>query len=547
MKIKILVIGAIFIMVSGTVVVSDDVKFVDDKGYFVVDNNYVETKEVKIAVLCEEPIGWGSAKFVFIYLLDHYQWVVGNTMYVFDVTEVYDDDIINGKLTTSNFDVLVCPGGGVGDAEIMTKGYRNLPRVKKWHENMLNFIESGGGYAGYCGGATLMAKLADQPGPFLSIILKDGRVGASCFEEYHNYGLNPIFSPLARWYPERVGNLAYLWLHNEKVQDYNEVEDMLELRSGAPLDVNISKDHPIFDDFCEDTLRVTWVGGPAFIPPDNSDINYHILATYPEQDISDNESTCLYAWRYTGGVRGLIRGYLRSRFLNTKAQDFNENAYFQAGDWEYTNKKIVTNMANKACITAEEYPNANKARIVLSGPHPEYAVWWGGKIEPMDDTSYNNLAEGLYRWVNVTPIDETPEDELRHAWWTIRRQVAWASKKVPDNDLPPVYGPSQVCDFEQESLTLNFSIYGNVETSTGLSTLDLYYRYSDDNTEWTDWTYFATDDKINDGVILEFNSPRGPGYYQFYSIRKVEHDTYTELESVPPGPDASVFIDVLYS
>ena len=543
MKLKILAILIILIMVGSTFVASADIKYNDNTENIVVANNYMEKKEVKIAILCEEPMGWGSAKFVFIYLLDHYQWIVGNIKYVFDVTEIYDDDIITGKLTTSNFDVLVCPGGGVGDAEIMTKGYKNIPRIKKWHNNMNNYIESGGGYAGYCGGSTLMAKLADQPEPFLAKILKDGRIGASCFEEYHNYGLNPILSPLARWYPERIGNLAYLWFHEENKQDFNEIEDMLGLRTGVPLDVHISKDHPIFYDFCEDTTRVTWVGGPAFIPPDGSNVNYHILATYPEQDISDNEATCLKAWRYTGGIRGLIKGYIRSLILNTKSLDFNENAYFQAGDWEYTNKKIVTNMTNKACMTAEEYPNVNKARIVLSGPHPEYAVWWGGRIEPMPDTSYNCLAEGLYRWVDVIPIDKTPEDELRHAWWMIRRQVAWASKKVPDNDLPPVYGPSQVCDFGQDHLTLDFTIYGNTEASTGLSSVDLYYRYSEDNITWTDWTFFTTDYEIYDGWSWEFNSPEGYGYYQFYSIRNIEFDTHTENEKVPPGPDAIVHVE----
>ena len=536
MKLKILAILIILTMVGSTFVASADVKYNDDSENIVVANNYMETKEVKIAILCEEPIGWGSAKFVFIYLLDNYRWTVGNRSYEFDITEIYDEDILKGRLTINNFDALLVPGGGVGDAESLVKGFRHLPKVKKWKNQIVNFIKEGGGYTGYCGGASLMAQLDRKPESLIEWQFDRGSLGASCVKMFLPNTTADRFKLL------RESTMAYLWFHNDDKPDYNEVEDMLSFRSGVPVDIPISKDHPIFDDFSENTTRVSWVGGPALIPPVNPDREVHILARYPEKGISDNESTSINAWRYTGGIRGLIKGLIKSISMNRRSNDFEASAYFMAGDWEYTNRKIELNLSNKPCMTAEIYPNNNKGRIVLSGPHPEYPVWWGGHIEPMPDTDKNCLYEGFFKWTNITPFDETPENELSHTWWIVRRQAAWVAK-VLDNDLPPAHGASQISDiypYEQPSI---FTVEGNAEASIGLTSLSLYYRYSEDNSSWSEWESYGTDTDDSDGWLWEFNSPDGPGYYQFYSIRNVEYKSHIETENIPPGPDAIVHVD----
>jgi len=71
----------------------------------------------------------------------------------------------------------------------------------------------------------------------------------------------------------------------------------------------------------------------------------------------------------------------------------------------------------------------------------------------------------------------------------------------------------------------------------------LYYRYSEDNSSWSEWELYRTDSDDLDGWSWEFNSPDGPGYYQFYSIRNVDYKSHTEAENVPPGPDAIVHVD----
>ena len=102
-----------------------------------------------------------------------------------------------------------------------------------------------------------------------------------------------------------------------------------------------------------------------------------------------------------------------------------------------SNKKIELDFANKPSLTAEIYPNNNKGRILLCSAHPEYMIWWGGKIEEEDDSGFNCLADGLHRWKDIASLTKTLEDELTHTWWIVRRIVAWTAK-VQDNHLPPI-------------------------------------------------------------------------------------------------------------
>jgi len=508
-------------------------------------SNGPEVCEIRIAILAEEPIGWGSCKWTFGHLLNDYQWRVGDKLYRFTTTEIFDKEILRGDLNTNNYDLLLVPGAGVGDGESIVKGFPLRPLVKKWKSEIVAFIKSGGGYTGYCGGAALITELEKEPETFLERQYEKSNLGISCVKSYYKEVAMYILYPFQRWMPEKIGAGTYIWFHNDEESDgeLDEVEDMA-FWSGAPIDVVVHIDHPIFDDFLEETTRITWVGGAGLIVPDLPDRVVDILAQYPEDGISDNESTSITAWRYTGGVlgflKGLIRGFEECRKNNEPLLSGFKYAYFFAGDWESTNRKIDLNFSDKPCITAEVYPNENKGRIVLTTPHPEYMVWWGGHIEPMPDTGENCLAEGLYTWRNITPPNETIEDEFRHAWWIIRRQVAWASQLVPDNDLPPVYGPSQVDDISPYDQPSIFSITGNAETSDGITSLQLYYRYSSNNVSFTNWTLYAIDTDESDGWSWEFNALNGTGYYQFYSIRCVQYESYSETENVPPGPDAIV-------
>ena len=145
---------------------------------------------------------------------------------------------------------------------------------------------------------------------------------------------------------------------------------------------------------------------------------------------------------------------------------------------------------------------------------------------------------------NYTDPDETVEYERTYTWWIIRRAVAWASKQVPETDLPPIYGPSQVCDIHPYEQNSNFKIKGTAEENASLASLNLYYKFSDNNESFTDdWILYEKDTDISDGWSWDFNAPNGAGYYQFCSIREVEYQGVIEIEKYPPGPDAIAKVD----
>jgi len=213
-------------------------------------------------------------------------------------------------------------------------------------------------------------------------------------------------------------------------------------------------------DLIEEKRRLRWIGGGELILPEIPDPNNNItiLASYPEEEISKNKSTQIYAWKYTGGLIGFSIGFIKAiKNGGSIFQSFNLAPYM-APDWKKTDIIIETNYSNKVIMTMETYPNDNNGRIVLCTGHPEMFVFWGGHIEEKMDTSNNNLFDALHYWKDFVPFNETTEDEERYNWWMVRRHVAWASKVVPDNDLPPVYGRSQVCDIYPYNQSTNFMI-----------------------------------------------------------------------------------------
>jgi len=380
--------------------------------------------------------------------------------------------------------------------------------------------------------------MLNEPSSFLERTIRNGMLDISC-SGMNIHGSIPLFCQFSGKSPSSVGHMGVHIMYS----GFNQLDDNINYHSGVCLDVPVSRDSPIFDDYLEETRRVRWLGAPDFVIPENPDREIYVLATFPEEEISDNESTQYHYWKYTGGIRGLAKAAIKGFMGEGQVQYFDNlgvpmSIYALAGDWEKTDVIAKTNFSNKPFWIAEIYPNNNEGRIVRCTGHPEHNVWWGGYIKE-EDTDSNSLYESLYHWMDITPENETIENEFSYNYWTLRRSIAWATK-VPDNDLPPVYGKSQVSDIYPYEQTLTFTIEGNVKTADGITSTELFYRYSEDNSTWTEWTSYGTDDDISDGWSWEFNSPNGIGYYEFYSIRHVIHKESTESETAPPGPDAIV-------
>ena len=546
MKLKILALIIILSMVGSTFVGLEGISHivagkensnkstpVSNIGNRVSEN--LDLKVIKVAILVEARL-MPSGKEYFIEMFEDYQWIVGNTKYCFELDLLYDKDILNGKLKADRYDLIIVPGGGVGDGESLVKCFPTFKNFM-WKRKFASFIKNGGGYYGICGGTAFITDLDldRKPKSFLEYAYEKSSLGVTWVKSHYKTVSVPLFDKIFGLPPDYVGAGAFVMFTGWN-RSYTKLNP-----SGVCFDCPINNSHPIFDDFLESYRRIRWIGGPSLTVPENPDRQVSVLAKYPVEEMSDNKSTQIHAWEYVGGVSGFVKGffeYLKNTDESAGPSNIGD-VYFFAGDWKCTDKIIEFDFSNQPSMTAEIYPNENKARIVLTGLHPEFKVWWGGYINKTLDTEYNSLWNGLHRWEDIIPFNETVEDEYKYNNWINRRSISWASKKVPDNDLPPVYGPSQVSDIYPYNQSNNFTIYGNSEVSDGIESLDLFYRYSENNSFWSPWNLYDTDSDISDGWSWEFNAPNGTGYYQFYSIRHAQVNEYEWLnETAPPGPDA---------
>ncbi len=405
------------------------------------DSNKKSISKIKIAILSEEPLGWGSGKNYFPAILDGYKWNKKGNFYRFQTEYIFDKDILKGKLNTKNYDVLLVPGGGVGDGESVIKGFNTSRKVRKWKNNIVNFIKDGGGYVGICGGTALITGLSTgYNSKLISFMEKQydkSSLDISCIKSYYNRLALPIFYPFQRKYPENVGAMAYVF----SFAPGETVDGTRFFSGGVPIDFQINKDNPIFSDFLKNTERIRWWGGPALIVPNRTDREVKILARYPEKELSEDDTTRIFAWEYTGGIHGLLFSIFKAAKIikenNDKLRNLLLYAYYLAGDWKLSKKPIELNFSNKPCMISEVYPNENHGRIMLCTAHPEYMIWWNGKIEEVENSDSNCIAKGFHQWKNISKLSKMGIDEFTHTWWIVRRMVAWAAK-VPDDQMPPI-------------------------------------------------------------------------------------------------------------
>jgi hypothetical protein len=539
-QIKIIATIIIFIMGCNAFIVTANTNY-ERKENPPIDNDF---QTIRIALFTDEKESdesfygpYGRTRY-FMWALSDFSWKVGKKTYCFDVTLLPTERLLRGELSKDNYEVLLYPPDTANE-KLFYNGFSKLPKNILRKKIINKFIEDGGGYFATCGAAAISGKFANKPKTFIEHMLKN-----SCLEisgtEIEIHTAAPIFGQMGGFGPQSVGSLGYLMYSS-----WNQTNYSINYHSGICLDVTVCNDHPIFDDYLEGKRKIRWIGLEPLEIPEYPDREITALARFPSQEISDNKTTQIHHWEYTGRISGFIKALFR------RGGDIHywENLgvfmkiFVFAGDWE-PDILLETNFSNKPFMTAETYPNHNKARLVLCSGHPEHNVWWGGHLEEIEDTDDNNIYEGFYHWKNVTPEEETVEDEFAYNYWIIRRCIAWASNMVPDNDLPSVYGSSEIRDIRPYSQPTTFNIIGNVDTSDGIELIEVYYQYSDDNVSWGKWNYYGTDLDGSDGWIVEFDTSRvnGSGYYRFYSIRSVEFENHWEIERVPPGPDAVVYV-----
>lgn len=236
-----------------------------------------------------------------------YSWTSGNTKYRIDVDIISKRDIINGKLR--NYDALVIPGA----ARPYFDAYN-----KKWREEVMSFIENGGGYVGICGGANLVSMGFNEKFSSNSIL------NASVLKIVNVY-VND----------EQDEEWQYLWKSNWR-------------HGGPPIKIYILKNEvPIFKGFYNSYRSIRYWGGPGMYDAGFNDEKLGKvipLAVYAEEPM---EVAPLHFWKY-------------------------EN-----GEW-IPYKNVTTDIKNQYAAIASIY---GKGKIVLFGPHPERNTFFDGHVE----------------------------------------------------------------------------------------------------------------------------------------------------------------------
>ena len=534
MRLKILVIEIILMMISSTLLSTAELNN-NDTGKTAT----IKTKDVRVAIFTDDTLdedfyGPLGRTVHFLHALEDYSWTVGDITYCFKTTILRTEDILKGKLTTDNFDVLLYPPDSFNEYST-SYGIKILPKNRIRTNKLVNFVKAGGGFFGTCGGALVAGDLENKPITAMEKLIKNCCLKISKANSYMQTGM-PILGQLSKYGYKYAHSSGYVSFSGWNLTDYD-----INYHVGVCLDVPILKDNAIFDDYCGDTCRIRWIGGSHYVLPENSE-NIKIIAKFPEQEISDNNLTKIHYWKYVGGLRGILKALIfgGDEILWGASLSPFMKAIIYAEDWKMMDDIVETNFSNKPFMITEIYENENQSRIVRCTGHPEDNVWWGGHIEELEDTNNNNMFDGFHRWKDIISENETIEDEFSYTFWIDRRSVAWAAK-IPDNDLPPVYGPSEVSDFSEFNQSSNFTIIGNVkEEPEGIMSLDLFYRFSENCTSWDEWTLYGIDTDGSDGWSWFFNAfnASGLGHYQFYSLRHVRYENEWLNETAPPGPDA---------
>jgi len=393
----------------------------------------MKKKTIHVAQLVSEPLGWGSAKDVFPIILHNHSWRTDDTTYQIVVENITDKDIIKGQLTTQRYDVLLVPGGGVGDGECILRGMPIGMNTKKWKTHIQHFVKDGGGYVGICGGAALMTDLNTEsekiPKTILESLYNRSSLHLSAVSSYYPHICTPfnLIDP-----PEYKGAISYVFSFAPGITKNREHI----INGGVPIEYTIDTNHPFFKGYNKDTLKMRWWGGPALQLPDKTNTTIQPIAYYPNHDLSDHPDTCIKTWKYVGGLKGLVKGFYKSLCLPKQIPTLKKLFYtaYLAEGWKPTHHTVQLDHQNKAAITLETYPNKHQGRIVLCAAHPEYMVWEGGRIEE-ETSDKTTLGSGHHRWHDIQPLSKTKQKEFTHTWWVVRRMIAWAAKI---EDLPPI-------------------------------------------------------------------------------------------------------------
>jgi hypothetical protein len=161
----------------------------------------------------------------------------------------------------------------------------------------------------------------------------------------------------------------------------------------------------------------------------------------------------------------------------------------------------------------------------------------GGSVStPLRITVPEN--HGLHRSV-IHPYIIFVDLTFRHASVIAFAPGAEAEGEIWVDVVPPESSVNPIGPYWQNAGMVPFEVTAAASDDlSGVSSVELYYRYSPDNSAWGPWVKFAVD--TEEAWSWQFNAPDGDGYYEFYSIAT---DVALNMEAVPEQADLNLGVD----
>ena len=266
-----------------------------------------------------------------------YGWTIGSIHYQFNISEISMMEAAGRgakPLSVENYDVFVIGAS----ARQYIHGIDS-----RWKDNVRNFVASGGGYVGICGGANEASQGMQNPSTIIDRIIDAGVLG-----------------------------IANVYVNDNQEQEWQYLYKSAGLEGGVPIACEI-KDHPILNVSPDNPRIIRYEGGPGMYPADKTDPllgEIVPIAVYAEEV---SEKAPIHFWKKVGG------------------------------EWQIE-APVVTDVKGEYAAIATTY---GEGRVALFGPHPEERTVLGGHVEEFLGRSKYTLfrKDYLYKWVDGKEVD----------------------------------------------------------------------------------------------------------------------------------------------
>ncbi|MDI6642475.1 MAG: hypothetical protein QMD95_00225 [Candidatus Hodarchaeaceae archaeon] len=224
-----------------------------------------------------------------------------------------------------------------------------------------------------------------------------------------------------------------------------------------------------------------------------------------------------------------------------------EGTYYSLELWRYTISSDswvrLKTISGVTPVQAPGYPYPVAiVSIMIPGDGYLYLVWQDGKIwrYELPSGGLMSVASGIGTiWDAVWNGESIYTDGGWKYTPTVKAVVTGAMCGV--DTMPPLSSVDPVSPLWQNAGTVPFQVTATVSDAlSGAENIELWYRYSADNSTWSDWALYDIDN--SEPYSWTFDAPAGDGFYEFYSVAA---DRAGNREAAPESADAQAGVDTL--